>query len=67
MRAGGDVPRTPGRIDVSGVAAQPAKIGISRAANSAPMRWVVQRPQPSFGPANPIATPQQGERARGSR
>ena len=27
------------------------------AANSAPIPWVVQRPQPTFGPMNPTATP----------
>ena len=40
-----------------GFIAQPARIGMISAANSAPIPWVVQRPQPTFGPMNPTATP----------
>ena len=52
---------TPRPTDEPGSTAQPARIGISRPANTAPTRWVVQRPQPSFGPAKPGGDAEQRE------
>ena len=37
--------------------AQPARTGMRRPANRAPMRCVLQRPQPTFGPTRPTAMP----------
>ena len=50
--------------DAPGRSVQPATIGIRRPANTAPTRWVVQRPQPTFGPMNPTATPPSAHSAR---